>query len=111
LDAHQDIGIEEFEKYVRVRVISRYKSSFERQIGESIWLNNYLNNGVTILNSKNEYNRCKIPRLGLELKSYDALEEFKEKELENQRKQELHKLKEKLRHGVELPRNKKQKLS
>ena len=111
LDAHQKIGIEEFERHVRVRVIGRYKSSFERQIGESIWLNNNLNSGVTILNSRNEYNRCKIPRLGLELKSYDALEEFKEKELENQRKQELHRLKEKLRYGKELPRNKKQKLS
>ena len=111
LDAHRNISFEELERNIRVRVIGRYRTSFERQIGESIWLNNYLKNGVTVLNSRNEYNRCKIPRLGLELQSYDALEEYKEKQLENQRKQEIHKLREKLRHGKELPKDKRRRLN
>ena len=50
LDVHQDIPMDKLE--IRVRVIGKYMSSFERQLGESIYLNNYLKDGVTILNSK-----------------------------------------------------------
>ena len=53
LYVHQNIKMEELESTVRVRVIGRYRSSFERQIGESIYLNNYLKNSVTFLNSRN----------------------------------------------------------
>ena len=92
LDCHRDIKLEELE--FRVRVIGRFRSSFERQIGESIWLNSYLKEGITILNSKNEYNRCRIPRLGLELNSTDALEDYKEKQEEMRLRQELNKMKD-----------------
>ena len=37
MQEHQDIPMEKRE--VRVRIIGRYRSSFERQIGDSIWLN------------------------------------------------------------------------
>ena len=95
---------------VRVRVIGRYRSAFERQIGESIWLNSYLREGIVILNSKNEYNRCKIPRLGMELRSEEALEEFKEKQEEQRRRYELQKLKEKLRYGGKQQKYKKRRV-
>ena len=109
LDCHQDISLEKLE--VRMRVIGRYRSSFERQIGESIWLNSYLKEGVIILNSKNEYNRCSIPRLGLELKSEDALEEFKEKQEEQRRKSELKRLKERLRYEGNEQKHKKRRVN
>ena len=86
LEVHQNIKLEKLD--MRVRVIGRYRSSFKPQIGESVWLND----GITILNSKNEYNRRKIQRLGLDLKSEDALEEYKEKQIEAKLRQELSRL-------------------
>ena len=96
---------------MRMRVIGRYRSSFERQIGESVWLNSYLRDGVNILNSRNEYNRCKIPRLGLELRSEDALEEYRESQREAELKRELSKYREKMRDGKEWNKRKKRKVN
>ena len=97
---------------VRVRIVRRYRSSFERQIGESIWLNSYIKEGVSVLNSKNEYNRCTIPRLGMALKEYDdEIDEYNEKQVEKKMRQELHKLKEKLRYGTAHQKSKKQRLN
>ena len=95
---------------MRMRVIGRYRSSFERQIGESVWLNNYLREGVKILNSKNEYNRCRIPRLGLELKSEDDLDEYRENQREAELKLELSMYKEKMRNGKECQKRKKRRI-
>ena len=109
MDVHQDIELKDME--VRVRIIGRYKSSFERQIGESIWLNSYLRDGVSVLNSKNEYNRCTIPRLGLDLIQMDEIDEYREKQEEKKRKQILSNLREKLRYGKELRKAKRQRLN
>ena len=62
LECHKDeIGMEKME--MSVRIIRRYKTSFERQIGESVVIHHNLGIGTKLLNSKNEYNRCSIPRL------------------------------------------------
>ena len=67
---------------MQARVVKTYSSSFEREIGESIWINKALKEGVNLLNSKNEYNRCTIPRLGLALDNDQKLEEYKDKQEE-----------------------------
>ena len=56
LESHRDIKMEELE--TKMRIIKKYKNSFERQIGESIWINYNMKEGTQLLNSKNEYNRC-----------------------------------------------------
>ena len=56
--------------------------SFEREIGESVWINGALKEGIELLNSKNEYNRCSIPRLGLTLDKEQKIEEYKDKQAE-----------------------------
>ena len=64
---------------MRMKVLKRYKNSFERQIGESIWINHNLKIGTKMLNSKNKYNRCSIPRLGLITTTYDIYVEYRKK--------------------------------
>ena len=71
MESHRDIKMEDLE--MRMRVIKKYKTSFERQIGESIWIYHNLKEGTLLLNSNNEYNRCSIPRLGINLTKEDII--------------------------------------
>ena len=48
-----------------MRVIKYHKSSFERQINEAVTIQQ--NKKFNILNSKSEYNRSSIPRLGVKM--------------------------------------------
>ena len=47
-----------------MRIRREYKTPIERQIGEatSIFIDKR-KNGVTLLNSKSEFNRCSLPRV------------------------------------------------
>ena len=65
----------------RMKVLEFHKSAFERQISESVRIQN--NRAHNILNSKSEFNRCALPRLGLKL----GAREF-EKENEKNREEE-----------------------
>ena len=60
------VGVHEGEDMSTVefgmRVIKYNKSSFERQIMESVVIQNERNNH-NLLNSRSEYNRCSLPRL------------------------------------------------
>ena len=76
IEKHRDMKMEEMK--FSVRVLKNYRSAFERQIGESIFINYNLKQGTALLNSKNEYNRCIIPRLGLSLEEDEIIEEFEE---------------------------------
>ena len=87
LEYHKNIKLEDLD--MRIRVLGRYKSAFEQQLRESVWLNRYLREGVEILNSKNEYNRCSIPRLGLSMIESD---EYEEKQKEMNLRSEIEKL-------------------
>ena len=62
-----------------VKIVKSYRSSFERQIGESVMINHNLRENVQLLNSKNEYNRCSIPRLGLAITKDDIIDEYRER--------------------------------
>ena len=85
LNCHKDIPIREMK--MSVKVLKRFRNSFERQIGESVMINYNMGKGVDLLNSKNEYNRCSIPRLMIQPDRDDIMEEI----LENQREREMKK--------------------
>ena len=48
-----------------MKVLQYHNTAFERQVSESIKIRN--NSNHHILNSKGEYNRCALPRLGLKM--------------------------------------------
>ena len=111
VDAHMDIKMEDLK--IEMRVIERYRSAFERQIGESVHINANLIEGVKLLDSKNEYNRCTIPRLGIPMDKKDELIEKYEEERETKEfNSKVSKLKSKLRmnKGEKQPADKRRKI-
>ena len=60
-----------------MRVLKYTRSSFERQILESVLIQN--NRNHHILNSRSEYNRCALPRLTAKMGNKE-IKEFKENE-------------------------------
>ena len=89
-----------------VKVLRTYTSAFERQIGESVWINNYLKEGVVLMNSKNEYNRCIVPRLTIDLDKDEELIEFEESEREKEIKRDIHRMKEAMRYEKQQQKSK-----
>ena len=69
----------------RVKILKSYTSAFERQIAESVWIDNYLKQRVILINSKNEYNRCIIPRLGIDLNKDEMIQGNRERERSKER--------------------------
>ena len=51
IEKHRDMKMEEMK--FSVRVLKNFRSAFERQIGESIFINYNLKQGTALLNSKN----------------------------------------------------------
>ena len=96
VEKHRDLKKEEMR--FSVRVLRTFRSAFERQIGESVFINYNLRNGTTMLNSKNEYNCCIIPRLGLNFDRDEMIEEYEENEKEKEIKREIQKMKENMRY-------------
>merc|ERR1711915_476435 len=94
----RDIKMEDLT--IKMGVIQRYKNAFELQIGESIWINHHLKEGTKLLNSKNEYNRCSIPRLGLISTNDDIIEDYKEGQRERELRREINKLREEIKREV-----------
>ena len=74
-----------------MKVVKFHQSAFERQIHESVLIQN--NRHHHIMNSKSEYNRCALPRIGLKLgdqafkKKKKEKDEKKEEMLENKIKE------------------------
>ena len=108
IERHKDIPMKEMK--FRVKMMKSYKSAFGRQIGESVYINNNLRQGTIMMNSKNEYNRCIIPRLGINLDKDEWIEEYEESEKEKAIKREIQKMKEKLRYEKQVQKDKKLKL-
>ena len=110
-ESHRDIDLDDLE--VKMKILKKYRTSFERQIGESIWINHNLKLGTHLLNSKNEYNRCSIPILGLIITKEDMVDEYRENQRENEMKREISKLKEEIRRETknEMNKSKRRKLS
>ena len=105
-ESHKDLELKDLK--FEMRIVKKYRSSFERQIGESVCINHNLREGTELLNSKNEYNRCIIPRLVIE--ADEDLEEYMENQREMKLKHEIDKLKIKWRDGKKQPKSKRRKV-
>ena len=66
----------------RMKILCYMRSAYERQIHESVLIQQ--NRHHHILNSKSEYNRCKIPRLTVKMGDAESAE-AKQKEREEQK--------------------------
>ena len=84
LDEHEDLKLEEM--IFGGRILKQASSAFNRQIAESVEIQNNLKHHH-ILNSKSEYNRCALPRLTAKLgeTSLDKLEKEKMEEKEKEK--------------------------
>ena len=78
LQCHKDMDIEEMEVGMRVR--STFKSAIERQISEAVAISRAESEGTILMNSKAEYNRCKLPRLNTQTLEDQIKEADTEKE-------------------------------
>ena len=76
-----------------MKVVHYHRSSFERQIHESVFIQN-IRKHHHLLNSKAEYNRCALPRLGLKWGDKD-FKEIEKENIEEEKKEEL--IREKVR--------------
>jgi len=108
IETHKDMKMEDMR--FGIKVLKTYTSAFERQIGESVWINHYLTQGITLMNSKNEYNRCIIPRLAIDIDKDEEIAEFEESEKEKEVKREIQRMKEKLRYDKQLQKAKRRKV-
>ena len=70
------------EPIFQVRAVQFYKSALTRQLGEAVRIRRRGGAGM-ILNSKSEYDRCKIPRLVLEEDTSKEQEEIESRELQS----------------------------
>ena len=88
IDQHQGVQLEEVE--FGMKVVQYTRTSFERQILESVKIQE--NRNHHILNSKSEYNRCALPRLATKIGENDfkrweeTQKDDKDKEMEMERK-------------------------
>ena len=83
VDRHEGLDLEKVE--FRMKVLQYNDNAFEGQVSESIKIRN--NSKHHILNSKGEYNRVALPRLGLKMgtKEYSKAKDEEEKEEEKER--------------------------
>ena len=85
VEKHPEEKIETIE--FRAKVIKYTRSAFERQIRESVLIQENKDNHY-ILNSKSEYNRCSIPRLTTKMGEKELKEWEKNKELSRKEEKE-----------------------
>ena len=75
----------------QMRVIGSSKTALSRQIKEAVRIRRRGGEG-SILNSKSEYSRCKIPRLIIEEEDEEELDKLEDEELARKREQLEHEL-------------------
>ena len=91
MDKHEGEKIPDIEW--RMKVLKFHKSSFERQVSESVSIQS-IRMGNFLLNSKSEYNRSAVPRLALEMGSRNVgTDRVREAEEEEQEKTVLERIK------------------
>ena len=72
----------------RMRAVKYHQSAFERQIFESVKIQSVRTQHI-LLNSKSEYNRCALPRMGLKMGEAEFKEKRKEDEEEKKREEDI----------------------
>ena len=78
LDKHEGETLDEVD--FRMKVVKFHKSSFERQVHESVLIQ--ASKTHFLLNSKMEYNRCQIPRIAIKMGEKEIKERKKDLEKE-----------------------------
>ena len=81
---------EEKEVKFRMKIVRTHRTAFERQIFESIRIQNERKNH-NILNSRTEYNRCALPRLEVRIGDSKNRQRDKEREIEESKEAEVEK--------------------
>ena len=111
-----DLGLKHYLKYhknlpkekleIGIRIKASFKSAIERQISEAVAIAREESKPTELMNSKAEYNRCKLPRLTA--KSFEEQEKEIEatKEEEKEMKSEIRKMKLRNREEKEKEKNK-----
>jgi hypothetical protein len=79
VDQHEGDDFDKVE--FRMKAVKFHKTAFERQVYESVKIQN-IREHHDILNSKAEFNRCAIPRLGLKMGDSETRERKKMKRQE-----------------------------
>ena len=69
----------------RFKLISSFKDALTRQISEAVRIER---GGVEILNSKSEFNRCRIPRLSIDFEEWNMMKK-KRVEQDGNKEQEI----------------------
>ena len=82
VDKHKNEDWDKIE--MRMKIMTTHRKAFERQIHEAVLIQEYRHH--FLLNSKAEYNRSALPRLGLKMgdKEFRKLEEANKEELEKE---------------------------
>ena len=80
---NQEHGGDEAPKFV-MRMVKSYRTALSRQIGEAVRIMERGGAG-SILNSKSEFDRCRIPRLVMEEEDEEQIEKEQEEDLMNTR--------------------------
>ena len=99
--------LDELEYGMRIR--SQFKTALERQIGEAVVISREKSSGTTLLNSKDEYNRCKIQRIETRPNKSQYIETLIENENENLIKEGLKEINKVKRSRQKTKRENKQK--
>ena len=88
LDCHDLENLDLDEMHFNMRVVKYHKSAFSRQVHESVVIqaNRFKH---YLLNSKAEFNRCALPRLGLKMGDKEFREKRKEQEEEKRKDEHL----------------------
>ena len=73
-------GLKPSEMKIGMRVVGQHRTALERQVGEAVKILNAQKKGQNLLNSKSEFNRCKLPRLYVG-DAKDMIEEEKGEEI------------------------------
>ena len=85
LDRHGDDIMND--KRFMIKVLKYTRSPFERQVRESVYLQQFGKDHI--LNSKSEYNRCSIPRLSTMLGEREVKEGIEKEEIEKRKEMEI----------------------
>ena len=72
----------------RMKAVKFHQSAFERQIFESVKIQ-LMRNNHTLLNSKSEFNRCALPRLGVKIGEKEFSKRKEEEYLEKKKEEEI----------------------
>ena len=73
--------IDDMMKVYEVKILERYHSSLQRQIGEAVHIRR---TSGTLLNDKDEFNRCELPKLSVSKQHQKTMNSTRDREIEEE---------------------------